>query len=164
MKNIFAENLRYLRKKSNLSQSALAQELNYSRSNIASYEFGGSEPSITRLKEISAFFNVSLDSLLFSNIEKAMYNNRIKEKPISESVNLPKDWGNALEELANHIEEIETIQKGSKQFICFKKKKWTAPDAELITLSQECDKLLDLLDFLLEKNKHFLKSVSNKKS
>ncbi len=53
-------NLRYLRKLSNLSQQAFAEKVDLNRGNIASYEKGSAEPSLTNLLKISRYFNVDL--------------------------------------------------------------------------------------------------------
>jgi len=55
-----AGNLRYLRKLSNLSQQAFAEKVDLNRGNIASYEKGSAEPSLTNLLKISRYFNVDL--------------------------------------------------------------------------------------------------------
>lgn len=55
-----AGNLRYLRKLSNLSQQAFAEKVGLNRGNIASYEKGSAEPSLTNLLKISRYFNVDL--------------------------------------------------------------------------------------------------------
>ncbi|MEX0811120.1 MAG: helix-turn-helix transcriptional regulator [Chitinophagales bacterium] len=158
MKPLFSKNLSFLRKRKQLSQSALANALNYTRSNIASYEFGGSEPNIKRLQEISRFFDVSLDALLGSNIEKAMFDNRLKEKPIKDHEEIPEHWEKSIREFQSDCAEIESIQQGMKQFLQFKKKKWNNPDPEMSALIQEYEKLIDLMDFLLEKSNALVKN------
>lgn len=158
MKPLFAQNLQYLRNQKKLSQSALAQALNYSRSNIASYEFGGSEPNIGRLIEISNFFNVSLDNLLSSNIEKLMYDNRIKDKPIKKHESL-NNLGLLANTFKSDCSEIEEIHKGLKQFLSFKKKNWTNPDNELQSLIQEYEKLSNLVDYLITKSNEFVLEI-----
>lgn len=68
MKNNFSNNLKFLRKNNNLSQSDLAKELGIARSTISYYEAGTNEPDLYILMKISKFFNYSIDSLVFSNI------------------------------------------------------------------------------------------------
>lgn len=152
MKDHFAENLRYLRKRKSISQSVLANELNYTRSNIASYEFGGSEPNIKRLTEIAKYFDVSLDHLLGVNIEKAMYNARLKEKPIKTDKSDSNELKTFINQLQEDITEVKTVKDGSNQFVDFKKKNWQLDtDKTLMILLGEYEKLNELLDFITNK-------------
>jgi transcriptional regulator with XRE-family HTH domain len=52
-----------------LSQEAIADTLNVGRSTWAGYEKGKSEPTVSVLKKISVFFEVSTDAILFQDIE-----------------------------------------------------------------------------------------------
>jgi len=60
----FSNNLRYLRKKFNMSQEDLANKLGYkSFTTIQKWESGVSEPSVTVVKEIAKLFGVSMDQI-----------------------------------------------------------------------------------------------------
>ena len=56
--------LRDLRNKRNLTQEALANKLNTSKSTISMYENGNREPDFETLETIADFFNVNMDFLL----------------------------------------------------------------------------------------------------
>ncbi|KPC75514.1 helix-turn-helix domain-containing protein [Laceyella sacchari] len=60
---MFNERLIALRKAKKLSQYELADQLNFTRGQIANYEQGKRKPDIDTLKKIATFFNVSLDYL-----------------------------------------------------------------------------------------------------
>lgn len=60
----FRERLKLLRKERKLTQSGLAEVLNYGYTAISNYESGRNEPSISDLKKIAAYFEVSMDYLL----------------------------------------------------------------------------------------------------
>ena len=60
----FKTRLKELRSSVGLSQSALADELNTSKSSINMYERGEREPGIATLEAIADFFNVDMDYLL----------------------------------------------------------------------------------------------------
>lgn len=60
----FNEKLQELRKMKGLTQEELAQALYVSRTAISKWESGRGYPNIDSLKQISAFFGVSLDDLL----------------------------------------------------------------------------------------------------
>lgn len=62
----FHEKLQELRKSRSLTQEELAKSLYVSRTAISKWESGKGYPSIDSLKEISAFFSVTIDDLLSS--------------------------------------------------------------------------------------------------
>ena len=60
----FSEKLIELRKSRGLTQEELAEALYVSRTAVSKWESGRGYPSIDSLKQISAYFSVSIDSLL----------------------------------------------------------------------------------------------------
>jgi len=64
-----AQNLRYLRKKSGFTQAQLADKLGVKRSALGAYEEDRAEPKYATLSAIAGYFNVSVDALLFRDIE-----------------------------------------------------------------------------------------------
>ena len=60
----FNENLKYLRKKEELTQEQLAEKLNVSRQAVTKWESGQALPDIVNLKEIAVMFGVTTDELL----------------------------------------------------------------------------------------------------
>lgn len=65
---MLSQNLEYLRKKSKLSQVALAEALQIPRTTYIEYEKGRTEPNLSLLMKLSEFFNVSIDSLIKENV------------------------------------------------------------------------------------------------
>ena len=63
----FPEKLQELRKSRGLTQEELAEALYVSRTAISKWESGRGYPSIDSLKEISAYFSVTIDELLSSD-------------------------------------------------------------------------------------------------
>jgi len=61
--SIFSERLIQLRKSQKLSQIAMAKEVGVSSRVYQSYEYGKSEPGMSRLVKIADVFDVSLDYL-----------------------------------------------------------------------------------------------------
>lgn len=60
----FSNNLRYLRKKYNMSQEELADKLGYkSFTTIQKWESGVSEPSVSMVKKIADIFGVTMDQI-----------------------------------------------------------------------------------------------------
>ncbi|MBR6696685.1 MAG: helix-turn-helix transcriptional regulator [Lachnospiraceae bacterium] len=62
------EKIKSLRNEKGITQEALAEELNVSRSAIAKWESNNGIPEISNLKSISQIFNVSLDELLDNEV------------------------------------------------------------------------------------------------
>ncbi|MBQ3011588.1 MAG: helix-turn-helix transcriptional regulator [Oscillospiraceae bacterium] len=60
----FSEKLQELRKRRGMTQEELAEALYVSRTAVSKWESGRGYPSIDSLKQISAFFSVSIDDLL----------------------------------------------------------------------------------------------------
>ena len=64
MNNKFAERLKELRIKNNLTRKQLAEIFNVSVSTINAWETKKSEPNVERLLEITGFFKVRVDYML----------------------------------------------------------------------------------------------------
>lgn len=65
-KNI-ANNIALLRRERNLTQSELAERLNYSDKAISKWERGESVPDIDVLKQVADFFGITVDALISDN-------------------------------------------------------------------------------------------------
>ena len=61
---MLAENLKYLRKKHQISQQQLADTLQIPRTTLGDYERGHTEPNVHTIIAISEYFQVDLDGLL----------------------------------------------------------------------------------------------------
>jgi len=64
-------NIKHLRSLRKLSQERFADELNWTRSVVGSYEEGRSEPPIERLIDLSNYFNIPIDILVKNDLRKA---------------------------------------------------------------------------------------------
>ena len=58
------DRIKQLRERENISQSALASELDATRAAVNAWEMGVSNPSMQSLIELSRYFRVSVDYLL----------------------------------------------------------------------------------------------------
>lgn len=66
-----AKNIRYLRKKANLSQEDIATRLGYkSFTTIQKWESGVAEPSVLVVRKLAEIFNVDMNALTTQDIEK----------------------------------------------------------------------------------------------
>ncbi|MBR9846679.1 MAG: LexA family transcriptional regulator [Algicola sp.] len=68
---IIAKNIKHLRSLKKLSQEALAEELNITRSRIGSYEENRSSPTIEVLIKLSDYFKIPIDILLRNDLTKS---------------------------------------------------------------------------------------------
>lgn len=64
-------NIKHLRTLKKLSQERFADELNWTRSVVGSYEEGRSEPPIERLINLSDYFNIPIDILVKNDLRKS---------------------------------------------------------------------------------------------
>ncbi|MBX2963964.1 MAG: LexA family transcriptional regulator [Cyclobacteriaceae bacterium] len=64
LKKTFGDSLKLLRKGIGKTQQQVAEEMNMTRSQWASYELGTNEPNLTALTVISNYFNTPIESLL----------------------------------------------------------------------------------------------------
>ncbi len=64
-------NIKHLRALKQFSQERFADELNWTRSMVGSYEEGRSEPPIDRLIEFSNYFNIPIDILVKNDLRTA---------------------------------------------------------------------------------------------
>ena len=76
----FGDRLKELRKRSNLSQEQLAQQLGITKGMISSYETSMRMPSYHILLKISFLFNVSTDYLLGKNANDMLNISDLNEK------------------------------------------------------------------------------------
>lgn len=87
----FAERLRQLRTKKDVTQVELGRLLNLSKQTISSYENRGSTPDPETLQRLADYFDVSVDYLLGRTDDPHMYGRRAEEDvPVSNSAVIEK--------------------------------------------------------------------------
>ena len=55
------ENIRFLRKRRNLTQAELGKALGYSARTVSDWENGSTEPNITAIKSLVKFFDITYE-------------------------------------------------------------------------------------------------------
>jgi len=70
---MLSKNLTYLRKERKLNQQGVAAAIGISRSTLADYETGKSEPTASLLAKLSEFFDVTIDELVNGLIESPLF-------------------------------------------------------------------------------------------
>ena len=71
--SLFSKNLRFLRKKGNHNQDEISILFNKRANTIGNWENQKSEPSFTELMKLGDFFNISIQDLLDSDLEKLSF-------------------------------------------------------------------------------------------
>ena len=75
IRTIIAENLVSLRKKAGLTQTELAEKLNYSDNTVSRWERAELTPTVETLEQIAQIYNVDLGNLLKENVIKIQEKN-----------------------------------------------------------------------------------------
>ena len=88
MENLFANNLRYLRKAKSLTQDHLADKIGVNRAMIGSYEEGRALPKVGALQDIAHYFGVSLDALVGSDLRHKLNNTEGLQSEIQKGINI----------------------------------------------------------------------------
>ena len=65
---MIGQNIKYLRKKRNLSQQELADQLSIPRTTLSDYERGHTQVNLENLLKLSSIFNVTIDNLIKTNL------------------------------------------------------------------------------------------------
>jgi transcriptional regulator with XRE-family HTH domain len=76
--SLFSDNIRHLRQKKEVSQSAVAESIAITRDRLAKYEEGKSQPPLEILVKISYYYHVSIDLLLTADIRKINLDSLLK--------------------------------------------------------------------------------------
>ena len=172
-----SDNIRYLRTRKGLSQTAMAEEVGLKRGNIASYEKELAQPSIENLVKIADYFGVDIHQMVNEDLQNSLKKETLEKNPfklLEESFPIKglKDRVRALKE--NHKpestitrlkEQNKDIQKMVDGFRAFHKMRITSSkDAEELSrkLSADYINLLDILQIVLKSNTDLIKIIDKK--
>ena len=98
------KNIKFLRKSKGLNQSKLGELVDISNATVSSYESGVNQPGIDTVAKLAMVLEVSIDDLIFRDIEKEGTSN----KPAPKSGKISDDEVMQLNELMMHrIRELE---------------------------------------------------------
>lgn len=115
-------NLQKIRKENNFTQQKLADLLKVSRSTVAMWESGGSEPDNKSMLKIAEIFNVSLDRLLGridNNVSIAHLPTSTVKIPVLGKIpaGVPIE---AIEDVIDYIDISEDMLRGGREFFALK--------------------------------------------
>ena len=122
MPNIqLANNLKYLRKKHNLTQTTLSQILNISRQAYSNYETSKRTPDLDSLLQLTTFYQVNLNDLFLGNLQDTtIYSDKVSETVVHYTFVKDKKTGNTIyltDEELDLITQFRTLSKENKQII-----------------------------------------------
>ena len=122
MPNIqLANNLKYLRKKHNLTQTTLSQILNISRQAYSNYETSKRTPDLDSLLQLTTFYQVNLNDLVLGNLQDTtIYSDKVSETVVPYTFVKDKKTGNTIyltDEELDLITQFRTLSKENKQII-----------------------------------------------
>lgn len=69
-KLLFSKNLRFLRKKHGINQQTMADYVGKGQTTIGNWENGNTEPSLQEILQISSYFKLSVDDILYTDLEQ----------------------------------------------------------------------------------------------
>lgn len=78
IKNNISQNLIYLRKNQKLTQGEFAEKISYSDKTISKWENGDAIPDVETLNLIAQFYNVSIDAIINSDLQKIVTKEKSK--------------------------------------------------------------------------------------
>lgn len=171
---MISDNIRYLRNKKGISQTALADAIGLKRGNIASYEKGLAQPNIESLLKLADYFGVDLNMMLKEDISQqdTLKERRESSHSITDNFNLKglkdriqslkgtKDSLSQVTQLKNQNADIKKMLEGFKSYQQFRMDKLQYhKDNELLKLATDYDKLLELLETVLQSNKELITLV-----
>ena len=83
MASFLASNLRYLRRRANLSQSDVADHLGTDYNTISRYENGKSLPRLEALSKLASLFQVSLENLRGQDLAQVLASEPATRQPVA---------------------------------------------------------------------------------
>lgn len=102
----FGRNLTYLRKSKQMNQKKFAAQIGFKQTRISGWENDASYPDVKTLLEIADFFEVNLESLFFTDLEKEKRNSSDPDFRIGNTT-----FGELSEQVRKLWEEIEAIKE-----------------------------------------------------
>jgi transcriptional regulator with XRE-family HTH domain len=149
------ENIKYFRKKINLSQCDLADKVGLKRGNIASYEKNIAEPKICNLIKLAQFFKIGVSEIVLHNFSEG-------EEIIFEEINNePIFVDTDFKDVVNQSKEYENIINGMKCYHKFQMERITEPSEDVNLLSTEVNRLLSVADCLMKSHKFLIQKINN---
>lgn len=150
------DNIRYLRKKMQLSQEELAHRVGLNRGNIASYEKGTAEPKICNLLKLAYVFEVSVRDLTekpLRQLNGSFVSSLQKGRKLTQTVDLLP--------YIQQAEELQTVVGSLYNCHCFKVKNIDAENKDVQVLASNFEQLYEVTHRILESHQQLVKIINN---
>ncbi len=170
--SIISSNIKYLRNKKGISQTALADAVSLKRGNIASYEKELAQPGVDNLIKLADYFKVDLNE--FIKIDLSDINNSDLNHPkkigkdhdlfqgLMDRVTALKgqpDKHSKVSKLKKQNEEIFKMVDGFKAFHNHRIKTLDPFNDAAKKIASDYDNIIDLLETVLNSNKELIKLI-----
>jgi transcriptional regulator with XRE-family HTH domain len=147
------QNIKFLRKQLQISQTALAEKLNFSRSNIAAYEVGNSEPNLAKLVKLASFFNISINDLITSDLSQPSRNG----VTINQNVLILNNPN--FQTFKEETFEAKNAITGLNQFFKFRTKNYMNNSPEVKSVINDFENILSVSEHLIAINETLIESL-----
>jgi transcriptional regulator with XRE-family HTH domain len=156
-----AKNLRFLRRRRNVSQSKFAEEIGLTRSNIASYELGKAEPSASNLAKIARYFNINMLQLIEADLEAIGAYEDASVVPFGSNVKkdlskLLSEQAETLRKLRGKATELDQIIQGLKGFFRMRMASFVEVTPEMQSLANDFENLMSVNEELINLNSRLM--------
>ncbi|MDH3246315.1 MAG: helix-turn-helix domain-containing protein [Saprospiraceae bacterium] len=156
-----AKNLRFLRRRRNVSQSKFAAEIGLTRSNIASYELGKAEPSASNLAKIARYFNINMLQLIEADLEAIGAYEDASAMPFGSNVKkdlskLLSEQAETLRKLRGNATELDQIIQGLKGFFRMRMASFDEVTPEMQSLANDFENLMSVNQELINLNNRLM--------
>jgi transcriptional regulator with XRE-family HTH domain len=152
-------NLKFLRKEKKLSQAELASRLSLSRSNIAAYEAGNSEPNLKKVVLLSDFFDVPLRDFIMLDLSQEV--NRLKGKSSQELEKVLQANIVELQVFQERTKETKKMISGFREFFKLKMSSYGNISADIQSLANDFENLLHVSEHIIEHNQEIFDKLNN---
>lgn len=167
--SIISSNIKFLRNKKGISQTALADAVELKRGNIASYEKELAQPSIENLMKLAEYFKIDLNEFIKIDLSDDETNHSRRLNKESDLFQGLKDRVTALKgntdkhdkvyKLKKQNEEIFKMVEGFKAFHNHRIKSLDPYNETAHKIASDYDNILDLLETVLNSNKDLIKLI-----
>ena len=167
LETILSQNIRFLRRKSGLSQEELANILGVKRSSIAAYERKNVEPRLRVVLEVARYFDVNVQDLLQIRLDDSTSYRNFDTTDVADTEISPDKLhqSHALEfdRFAEQTVKIRKVLEGFRAFYTFKREQMNGVSPENHSLRFDIDNFIQLTDHLLSYNESVLKLIGRSK-
>lgn len=158
-----AHNLRFLRKKFGLSQTALAEKLGIRRSNVAAYESKNVEPRLHIILDIANHFEIDVRTLIETPLNEDNWISRSSDDQSNQPAQgrtLSFKTNTEIQDFVEKSVKIHKVLEGFKAFYRFKKDKLSAENVEESEINHDIENFISLMEHLLHYNESLIKALT----